>query len=399
MPRQTKNTGRSIPTQTLIIDNGGYTIKAGWAKENPDVEKDCHVIPNCMARGRDKRVWIAGQIESCRDFGEMAFRRPVEKGYLVNWEAEKEIWDHTFFDKNAKLKCDPHEANLILTEALNAPASLQTNCDQMIFEEYEFAAYYRCAGPPLNAYNDIQAVYAHARAAPQTPDSTFPSTECVLVVDSGFSHTTVTPVLRGQAIQGSVRRLDIGGKLLTNYLKELVSIRHYNMMDETYLMNQVKEAACYISLDFERDLARAWKGGVGDQRRQPDPSVVIDYVLPDYDTHKKGFVRAHDTTSTRATGRADAREGGAASNRHRHHLHAPSATTETHEDAMTLGNERFAVPELLFTPGDVGMKQAGIPQLIMQSLSTLPGGLWPAMLANVYVVGGNALIEGFVQRL
>jgi hypothetical protein len=36
-----------------------------------------------------------------------------------------------------------------------------------------------------------------------------------------------------------MRRLNIGGKLLTNYLKELVSYRQWNMMDEYILMNQV----------------------------------------------------------------------------------------------------------------------------------------------------------------
>lgn len=44
------------------------------------------------------------------------------------------------------LKCDPQTTNLILTEAPNTPVSLQTNCDQVIFEEYEFASYSRCLG-------------------------------------------------------------------------------------------------------------------------------------------------------------------------------------------------------------------------------------------------------------
>lgn len=43
-------------------------------------------------------------------------------------------------------KCDPHNTNLLLTEAPNAPVALQSNCDQIVFEEYEFAAYYRCIG-------------------------------------------------------------------------------------------------------------------------------------------------------------------------------------------------------------------------------------------------------------
>jgi actin-related protein 6 len=55
-----------------------------------------------------------------------------------------------YLTESRKLKsgsqCDPRETNLILTEAPNAPAALQTNCDQMIFEEFEFASYYRCVG-------------------------------------------------------------------------------------------------------------------------------------------------------------------------------------------------------------------------------------------------------------
>ncbi len=66
---------------------------------------------------------------------------------------------------------------------------------------------------------------------------------------------------------------------------------------------------------------------------------------------------------------------------------------------MTLGNERFTLPELLFHPGDVGMNAPGLPETVMQSLSGLPTGLWPVMLANIVVIGGNAKIDGFMSRL
>ena len=49
-------------------------------------------------------------------------------------------------------------------------------------------------------------------------------------------------------------RIDVGGKLLTNHLKELVSFRQWNMMDETYVMNEVKESCCYVSQQFGVDL-------------------------------------------------------------------------------------------------------------------------------------------------
>lgn len=35
------------------------------------------------------------------------------------------------------------------------------------------------------------------------------------------------------------RRLNVGGKLLTNYLKEVVSYRQWNMMDEFKIIDQV----------------------------------------------------------------------------------------------------------------------------------------------------------------
>lgn len=99
-----KSASNSHQEKTLVLDNGAFAMKTGFAQSPTDPERDCHSIPNCIARTRDKRIWIGGQLKNCKDFGEIAFRRPVEKGYLVNWEAEKEIWEKTFFDKDAKLK-------------------------------------------------------------------------------------------------------------------------------------------------------------------------------------------------------------------------------------------------------------------------------------------------------
>lgn len=120
-------------------------MKAGFSL--PDTETpEPRIIPNCMARDREKKVYIGSQLDKCKDFGEIVFRRPVEKGYLVNWEAEKEIWEHEFFDDKAPLHCDPKDTGLILTEAPNALPVLQTNCDQVVFEEFGFASYLRCPG-------------------------------------------------------------------------------------------------------------------------------------------------------------------------------------------------------------------------------------------------------------
>lgn len=49
-------------------------------------------------------------------------------------------------------------------------------------------------------------------------------------------------------------RIDVGGKLLTNNLKEVLSYRHYNLMEETLIVNMIKEHCCYVSQSFSEDL-------------------------------------------------------------------------------------------------------------------------------------------------
>jgi actin-related protein 6 len=145
-PRRSKPAPPPQPTRTLVIDNGAHTLKAGFV--TADVIDEPTVVPNCVARDRTKKTYVGSDLSKCKDFGEISFRRPVDKGYIVNWEAQKEVWDHEFFSNDAPLKCDPAESRLILTEQPNSIPALQTNCDQMVFEEFGFASYYRGIGKP-----------------------------------------------------------------------------------------------------------------------------------------------------------------------------------------------------------------------------------------------------------
>ena len=44
-------------------------------------------------------------------------------------------------------------------------------------------------------------------------------------MSAGFSSTTVVPMCDGRMLTAAVRRINVGGKALTNYFKELVSYR------------------------------------------------------------------------------------------------------------------------------------------------------------------------------
>jgi actin-related protein 6 len=96
-PKGSRKSAVVGPSKTLVLDNGAYTIKAGLVASQEPTYNDCRVIPNCITRStRDKCTYVGAELDDCKDFGELAFRRPVEKGFIVNWEAEKAIWEHEF---------------------------------------------------------------------------------------------------------------------------------------------------------------------------------------------------------------------------------------------------------------------------------------------------------------
>lgn len=51
-----------------------------------------------------------------------------------------------------------------------------------------------------------------------------------------------------------------------------------------------------------------------------------------------------------------------------------SGKYKTGEQILRLSNERFAVPEMLFHPSDIGIQEMGLPEAIVDSVQSLPEG-------------------------
>jgi len=155
-------------------------------------------------------------------------------------------------------------------------------------------------------------------------------------------------------------RIDVGGKFLTNYLKELLSYRQYDMMGETYVTNDIKEKCCYISNDYKRDM---------ELYRSEPKQIIQEYVLPNFSERREGRIKRRDEILT------------------------------DEEDVVRMGNERFAVPELLFRPSDIGLSQTGISGTIADSIASLPEDIQGLFWANIVLIGGNVKYAGFRNRL
>ncbi|KAI8090104.1 actin-like protein ARP6 [Gilbertella persicaria] len=333
------------PTTTLVVDNGAYTIKAALANK----EAIPRLVSNAIVRGKtDKRNYIGDELDTCTDFSSLYYRLPFERGLLTNWNIERSIWHRLF---KHVMQIDPKETRLLVTEpCFNLPA-IQDGYDQVIFEEYEFNACHRTMAPQLCLYNDLGGLFG---------DNAIP--DCTLIVDSGFSFTHIVPFLKGSPIPKGIRRLNVGGKLLTNHLKEVVSFRSYDMMEETYIINDVKEKCCFMSHNVYDDLDIC-------KKQRLKNTIVQEYVLPDFIHHATGHIR---------TG---------------------NSPTGEQQQILAMNNERFMIPEILMHPSDIGLEQAGIPEAITQSVSACDSEIHGLLYANIVLIGGNANIPGYKERI
>jgi len=120
------------------------------------------------------------------------------------------------------------------------------------------------------------------------------SKDFCLVVDSGYSFTHIAPFYKGKIILEGIRRINVGGKHLTNYLKEIISYRQLVVLEETYVMNQVKEEVCFVSTQFDSDMNIA-------RLKNKENTIVRDYVLPDYANIRKGYVKTLEESTGKPT--------------------------------------------------------------------------------------------------
>lgn len=133
------------------------------------------------------------------------------------------------------------------------------------------------------------------------------------MVDAGFSATHAVPLFAFAVLWEGVRRIDLGGKALSNQFKDLISFRSVNLRDEPYLVEAIKDRTAFVSLDVAADLAAA--------KKKTSPHL-LSYILP--------------TGAGDSAGRVLSPE------------EAGSLGAEA--TVLQLNNERFMVPELLFHP-------------------------------------------------
>jgi len=158
---------------------------------------------------------------------------PIEEGRVKDWDDFVKLWEYTFHRKMGMK--DLSEKKILVTEAALNPTKNREKITEMIFEKFGFNG----------CMFESQALLSLMAEGHSTG----------LVFDSGDGVSHVIPVMDGYIQQHSVRRLNLAGRHVTNYLTRLLMLRGYafNSSADFETVRDIKEALCFVSYDSKKD--------------------------------------------------------------------------------------------------------------------------------------------------
>lgn len=168
------------------------------------------------------------------------------------------------------------------------------------------------------------------------------TTGCVL--DCGDGYSCAVPIFEGYTLTPSIKRVDYGGRDVTEQLqKQLRKTAGISLFSsgEKELVRIIKEKACYLATDPQEEIEKMAYDG---------DSMGIKFKLPD-------------------------------------------------GQFVTLTNDRFTAPEILFQPQLVASESDGLPNMLLHTILKADTDLRPHLMSNILLSGGTTMLRGFGNRL
>ena len=221
----------------IVFDNGTGYMKAGLSnKETPM----CTLIGRPMLRFKQKienielkPIMIGDEVSPVRSLLELTY--PMEEGIIKNAGDMEILWDYVLQKKLKINKSDFKNRKLLITEAPNNPTKNKEKMAQILFEKIGIGFF---------------------NIEPQAKMTLFcEGAETGVVLDSGDGVTHVIPIAQNYLLQHQIKRLDIAGRHITNYLTRLMQIKGYafNSTADFEIVRELKEKYCFVSCDIESD--------------------------------------------------------------------------------------------------------------------------------------------------
>jgi len=312
----------------VVIDNGSGMVKAGFSGE----EAPRDVFPSCVGRPRNASAlqgvthneFYIGE-EALAKKGVLNITNPIKSGKVEDWADMEKVWGYTF---QTALRVNPSECKgVLLTEAPLQPKANREKMVEIMFETFSVQ----------NIYVAIQAVMSLYSAGRTTG----------LVVDSGDGVSHTVPVYDGYSLPHAIQRMEIAGRVLTDYIKKLMGElcgEQLTSSSEIEIVRDIKEKHCFVCK-----------------------------TAGDFDSAK-----AASETSTE---------------------HDVSYTMPDKRVITVKGAVRFQGPELLFKPQLNGLTCQGVQTIAFDSIQAADVDLRKDLTKNIILSGGSTMFDGLSDRL
>lgn len=250
----------AVPKRMLIIDNGSYECRVGWhdtkqpelrfrnvlTKPRKDRKKDNQLPDASAPAATAEELKASAEIQIGNDITNIEavrahLKSPFERNVITNWNHQEQIFDYIF----SKMGFDGEESiahPIVLTEALANPNSCRRQMSELLFE---------CYGVPALSYG-IDALYSwqhHQQKHKLVADA--------LIISFGYSTTHVIPVLANKMQLEHVRRLNVGGFHINNYLFRLMQMKYpVHLTAISSRIEKLVHEHCHIALDYKEELLK-----------------------------------------------------------------------------------------------------------------------------------------------
>jgi len=289
------------------------------------------------------------------------------------------IWKYLYQKEQLGAKSSEHP--VLLTEAPNNPIQNREKAAEIMFEHLSV--------PALHV--SIQAVlslYASGR-----------TTGCVL--DSGDGVTHAVPVYEGFALNNSIRRVDIAGRNVTEYLKLLLRREghRFTTSAEFETVRQIKERSCFLVPDVNVAMNAATKAHMSQQSAASNAAAAAA-VAASSDS-KKGAAAALKASVGKDALKKEKGSGDGVQNGtiNLYDPREPRQYVLPDGKHISINTCRFRAPEILFQPHLIGEEVDGIHQTLLTAIQKSDLDLRSDLYSNIVLSGGTTLFEGFGDRL